>query len=108
MADDGWNLDPDVQAAEGYGSLRRSAQILRLGVQERRQDGRGARLHPHAGQGRRRSPEDVVRRHQGLFRQAYLRHELKTGMQEDRTAFGRSYPRLSGMSPPQLSEGLLR
>src|SRR5215472_3121623 len=94
MADDGWNVDPGVQEAEGYGSFRRSAQILRLGLQERRQDGRGARLHSYAGQGRRRSPEDVVQRHQGLFRQAYLRHELKTDMQEDRAAFGRSYPHL--------------
>ena len=39
LADDGGNLDPDVQAAEGSGSLRRGAQVLRLGLQERRQDG---------------------------------------------------------------------
>ena len=39
LADDGGNLDPDVQAAEGSGGLRRGAQILRLGLQERRQDG---------------------------------------------------------------------
>ena len=31
-----------LQAAEGSGGHQRSAQVLRLGLQERRQDGRGA------------------------------------------------------------------
>ncbi len=35
-------------------AAERSAQVLRLGLQERRQDGRGPRLRPDAGQRRRR------------------------------------------------------
>ena len=40
VADDGGDLDPDLQEAGRCGCHRRSAQVLRLGLQERRQDGR--------------------------------------------------------------------
>src|SRR6516165_9646958 len=39
------------------------AVLVRPGEEERRQDGRGAQLHPDTGQGRRRRSEDVVQRH---------------------------------------------
>ena len=53
LADDGGDLHPDPQAAEGPGRRRRGAQVLRLGLCQGRQDGRGPRLRADAGQGRR-------------------------------------------------------
>ena len=50
VADDGGDLDPGLQAAGRCGRHRRGAQVLRLGLQERRQDGREPRLRADAGQ----------------------------------------------------------
>ena len=47
------------------GRRRRSAQVLRLGLRQGRQDGRRARLHPDAGERRRQREEDLGERDQG-------------------------------------------
>ncbi len=64
LADDHRHLDPDVQEAgrsEGFG---RGAQVLRLVLQERRQDGRKPRLRADAGEGRRRGRGHLEERDQ--------------------------------------------
>ena len=73
VADRGRDLHPDAQAAAGCGGRRRSAQVLRLGLRQGRQDGRGARLRPDAGQGRHRHPEGLGGGDQGRGRQAAVR-----------------------------------
>ena len=55
---------------------RRSAEVLRLGVQEWRQGSGSARLHPHARQCRRHDQEDLGRGHQDRRRQAGLRRQI--------------------------------
>ena len=52
LADRRRHLHPAAEAAEGRGGDHRGAQVLRLGLQERRQDGAGPRLRPDAGQRR--------------------------------------------------------
>ena len=51
----------------------RSAEVLRLGLREGRQDGRGPRLRPDARQGRRRDPEGLGGEIKDSERQAALR-----------------------------------
>ena len=73
VADDRRDLDPGLQAAVRSGRHRRGAQVLRLGLSQRRQDGRKPRLRADArqcGEGRRGVLE---KRRQGLQRQAGLR-----------------------------------
>ena len=53
LADRRCNLHPGAEAAEGSGRDQGSAQVLRMGLQERRRDGFRAGLHPDAGQCRR-------------------------------------------------------
>ena len=55
LADDGADMDPDVQEAGRSGGYRRGAQVLRLGLQEGWQDGRRPRLRPDAGECRSRT-----------------------------------------------------
>ena len=62
----GGDLHPDAQGADRQGGLRRSHQVLQMGVREGRQDGRRARLHPDAGLGGQADREDLVGRHQEL------------------------------------------
>ena len=49
----GGHLDPDLQEAAGRRGHGRGAEVLRLGLRQGRQDGRGARLRADARQGRR-------------------------------------------------------
>src|SRR6266853_772426 len=70
LADRGRDLHPAAEAAEGHGGDRRSAQVLRLGVQERRQNGPGPRLHPDARQRRKADRDGLEKGHQGRLRQA--------------------------------------
>ena len=65
VADRRRHLHPGAEAAEGSGRGQRSAQVLRLGVQERRQDGREPRLHSDARQRREADRGQVEERHQG-------------------------------------------
>ena len=65
LADRRRHLHPDPEAAEGCGRHQRSAQVLRLGVQERRQDGRKPRLHSDARQRREADRGQVEERRQG-------------------------------------------
>ena len=65
---------------QDVGATRRSAEVLRLGLRQGRQDGRRARLRADAGQRRRRHPEDVGGRDQGRERQAaVLRTDTERG-----------------------------
>src|SRR5688572_619706 len=96
MADDGRDLDPDVQAAVGYGDQRRSAQVLLLGLQERQQGCRRARLRPDARQCRCRYRGDLEGRGQGWQRQA----DLLTGTTEKAPMAPFLLPISSGLSPP--------
>ncbi len=66
LADDRGDLDPGLQEAGGCGGHGRGAQVLRLVLQERRQDGRGARLRADA-------------------RQAWSRTSRRTGRARSRT-----------------------
>ena len=50
LADHGGDLHPHAQGRHRQGGLAGSHQVLPLGVQERRQGGRRARLHPDARQ----------------------------------------------------------
>ena len=68
MADDRRHVDPDPQAAAGRQAAARSAQVLRLGLRQGRQDGRRARLCPDARQGRGGRRDGLGRRHQGRER----------------------------------------
>ena len=49
LADHGLDLHPDAQGTDRQGGLRRSAQVLQMGLRQGRQDGRRTRLHPDAG-----------------------------------------------------------
>ena len=73
LADDRRDLDPDLQEAAGRGRHRRGAEVLRLVLQQGRQDGRGTRLRPDARQRREGHREDLGGRDQGRERQAALR-----------------------------------
>jgi phosphate transport system substrate-binding protein len=76
VADDGIDLGADVQKATGRPKLRGGAQVLRLGLQGRRQDGGEPRLHSDARLGRGADRGDVEKRHQGCERQTRLRDEV--------------------------------
>ena len=79
LADDRRDVDPGPQEAGGSGGGRRNPQVLRLGLQEGRQDGRGPRLRADARQSREGHRADVGGRDQGRWRQAALHgHELAT------------------------------
>ena len=73
LADDCGDVDPDPQAAAGSGSGQRSAEVLRLGLRQGREDGRRTRLHRHAEERRRQRQEHVGEGHQGRQRQAVVR-----------------------------------
>ena len=63
LADRRRDLHPDVSAPRRHGGRGRSPQVLQLGLHQRRQAGRGARLRAAAGHGRRSDPEDLGRQH---------------------------------------------
>ena len=71
LADRGRHLHPRFRSSRRTGLPRRGAELLRLGLQERRQDGRGPRLHPDAGQ-RREADRGELEGRQGQLRQADL------------------------------------
>src|SRR5947199_348511 len=74
LADDGGDMDLDVQEAAGSGGCRRGAEILRLVVRERGEDGGGTRLHCDAEERRRQRQEDFGGRGEGRIGQAALRN----------------------------------
>src|SRR5258707_14338919 len=74
LADDRGDVDLDVQEAAGSGGRRRGAQVLRLGLRQGGQDGRGTRLHSDAEERRRQRQEDLGERGEGRVRQAALRN----------------------------------
>ena len=76
LADDRCDLDPDVQEPGGSCCFARGPQVLRLGLQERRQDGRRARLHRDAGSRRQERRGHVGQGHQGRGWQADLCQQL--------------------------------
>ena len=98
VADDRRDLHPHPQAAAGPGGRRRSPEVLRLGLCQGRQDGRGARLRPDAHRGRRRRREDVGRQHQGRGRQA-------AGLRTERDHRGRRRRRLPRQLPHRILNG---
>ena len=53
VADDGATFILIYKQPQDPAASRRGAQVLRLGLRQGRQDGRGSRLRPDAGQGRR-------------------------------------------------------
>ncbi len=69
MADDGRDVHPHPQTAAGRGRRRRGAQVLRLGLCQGRQDGRGTRLRADAQQG--------CRHNRGHVGEVDHRHERK-------------------------------
>ena len=66
VADHRVDLHPDAQGCDRQGGLAGSDQVLQMGLRQRRQDGRGTRLHPDAGQRRQADREDLVGRYQEL------------------------------------------
>ena len=92
LADDRRHLDPDAQEAGGSGRGRRDPQVLRLGLQQGRQDGRRARLRPDARQGREGHRADLGSRDQGRQRQAALRGDELTQCCGERAPDRRPFP----------------
>src|SRR5262249_19403054 len=72
LADHRRQLHPDLQAAGRPGSGQDRPAVLRLGLCERRQAGRGARLCADPGQGRRAGQEHLEEERRGRQRQGYL------------------------------------
>ncbi len=83
MADRRRDLHPHPQAAAGTGSCRRSPEVFRLGLCQRREDGRRPRLCADAGQSGDRDQEGMGERDQGRRWQADLRaFQLTSGSNE--------------------------
>ena len=65
-------LHPGTQSPGKARAGRRSAEVLRLGVQERRPDGKRARLRAASGSGQGCCPRHMGERHQGQVRPSRL------------------------------------
>src|SRR5262249_34740285 len=72
LAVDRGDVHPDPQAAEGPGGCGRGAEILRLGLQERRQKGRRAGLRAPAAESGGGGPQSLGGK-QGSKGEAHLR-----------------------------------
>ena len=87
---------PDDTAAVG-----RSAQVLQLGLHQRRQAGRGARLRAAAGRGRRSDQEDLGREHHHGGRQAGVRRQVSVERNGKPGRFVRPGPTPGAALPPR-------
>ncbi len=97
LADQRSDLHPDVQDAGKARQCSQRAQVLRLGVRQRRQDGRRARVRSAAGVGQGPRPQVLDGEHQGRLGQ------------DDRLALAaRIHPCRQPSRPPPTTTGRAR